>query len=103
MATILVVDDAALTREHLGLILQPDGHVVHAVADGQSALERLHQQSFDLMITDLRMPNLDGLELLHAVRDEEMPMGVIVLTGHGDTDIALEAMKAGADDFVTKP
>ncbi len=103
MASILVVDDAALTREHLRLILQPDGHDVHSVADGQSALERLHQQSFELMITDLRMPNLDGLELLHAVRDEEMPMGVIVLTGHGDTDIALEAMKAGADDFVTKP
>ncbi len=88
MASILVVDDAALTREHLRLILKTDGHDVQSVADGESALERLREQPFELLITDLRMPNLDGLDLLHAVRDESLPMGVIVLTGHGDTDIA---------------
>lgn len=103
MASILVVDDAPLTREHLRLVLKPEGHEVEAVADGHSALERVRQKPFELLITDLRMPRIDGLELLHAVRDEGMPMGVIVLTGHGDTDVALEAMKAGADDFVTKP
>jgi DNA-binding NtrC family response regulator len=56
-----------------------------------------------LLITDLRMPDLSGEELLATVRSEKLPFGVIVLTGHGDTQVALEAMKAGADDFVTKP
>lgn len=103
MANILVVDDSALAREHLKLILGPDRHSVEMAADGESALGRLREEHFELMITDLRMPGRDGLELLQAVRDEGLPMGVVVLTGFGDTDIALEAMKAGADDFVTKP
>jgi DNA-binding NtrC family response regulator len=100
---ILVVDDTELTREHLRAILEPDGFEVEAAADGAAALERLRSHPCHLLITDLRMPDMDGLALLGTVRAERRPCGVIVLTAYGDTEVALEAMKAGADDFVTKP
>jgi DNA-binding NtrC family response regulator len=102
---IMVVDDDALTREHLRVVLELDGREVEAVADGRTALERLRSRTFHLAIADLLMPesSLDGLDLLNAIRAERLPVGVILLTGFGDTEVALEAMKAGADDFVTKP
>ena len=100
---ILVIDDHALIRDHLRMILELDGHDVEVIGDGQSALQALRDRVFHLAITDLRMPDLNGLELLQAVRGEKIPVGVIVLTGHGDTQIAIDAMRAGADDFVTKP
>ncbi len=100
---ILVVDDTPLIREHLRVLLAKDGHEVETAADGHSALQALHDRTFHLLITDLRMPETDGLELLATIRTEKLPMGVIVLTGYGDTHVALDAMKSGADDFVTKP
>jgi len=100
---ILVVDDTPLVCEHLSQLLQHDGFEVETASDGRSALESLRSNTFHLLITDLRMPDMNGFELLTTVRAEKLPFGVIVLTGHGDTDVALDAMKAGADDFVTKP
>ncbi len=100
---ILVVDDTPLIREHLRVFLELDGFEVETAENGQSALVALRDRLFHLTITDLRMPDMNGLELLAAVRSERLPLGVLVLTGHGDTKVALDAMKAGADDFVTKP
>src|SRR3954471_19718455 len=100
---ILVVDDTPLIREHLRVILEMDGFEVETASDGRSALACGRERLFHLVITDLRMPDMSGIELLTAVRAEKLPFGVIVLTGHGDTQVALDAMKAGADDFVTKP
>jgi DNA-binding NtrC family response regulator len=100
---ILVVDDTPLIREHLRVILEMDGYEVETAGDGRSALEAVRDRVFHLVITDLRMPDMSGFELLTAVRSERLPFGVIVLTAYGDTQVALDAMKAGADDFVTKP
>jgi DNA-binding NtrC family response regulator len=100
---ILVVDDTPLIREHLRVILENDDYEVESAADGRSALEAIRERVFHLVVTDLRMPDMSGIELLARVRAEGLPFGVIVLTGHGDTQVALDAMKAGADDFVTKP
>ncbi|WP_406693625.1 sigma-54 dependent transcriptional regulator [Singulisphaera sp. Ch08] len=100
---ILVVDDTPLIREHLRVILEMDGFEVETASDGRSALACVRERIFHLVITDLRMPDMSGIELLTAVRAEKLPFGVIVLTGHGDTQVALDVMKAGADDFVTKP
>src|SRR4051794_9336138 len=100
---ILVVDDTPLIREHLRVILETDGYEVETAGEGRSALASLRDRPFHLVITDLRMPDVGGMELLQTVRAEKLPLGVIVLTGHGDTQVALETMKAGADDFVTKP
>ena len=100
---ILVVDDTPLTRETLRLVLETDGCEVEVVEDPRVALDRLRSASFQLLITDYRMPEMSGFELLSIVREEKIPCGVIVLTGHGDPQLALDAMKAGADDFVAKP
>src|SRR5262245_37075586 len=100
---VLVVDDTPLIREHLRIILELDGLEVETAEDGRTALALLRERPYNLLITDLRMPDFSGQELLAAVRSEKLPFGVIVLTGHGDTQVALDAMKAGADDFVTKP
>jgi DNA-binding NtrC family response regulator len=103
MPRILVVDDEPLIREHLRALLRKDGHEVETVADGRTALGRLREGPFQLLITDWRMQDMDGLKLLEAVRGDGLPLGIIMLTGYGDTEVALDAMKAGADDFVTKP
>jgi DNA-binding NtrC family response regulator len=100
---ILVVDDNEINRNHLRKILLTDGFEVETVAGGLSAWNELHAQKYHLLITDLRMPELSGLDLLGKVRAERMPVGVIVLTAFGDPSEALRAMKAGADDFVSKP
>ena len=102
-ARILLVDDTALIRETLKLVLEANGHEVEAVADARTALDRLRASPFQLLLTDYRMPEMSGIELLGVVRAEKIPCGVIVLTGHGDPQLALDCMKAGADDFVAKP
>jgi len=81
---ILVVDDTPLTRETLRLVLETDGCEVEVVEDPRVALDRLRSSSFQLLITDYRMPEMSGFELLSIVREEKIPCGVIVLTGHGD-------------------
>ncbi len=100
---ILVVDDEPLIREHLKVLLELDGHSVETADDGAAALDMLRDRQYSLLITDLRLPDLDGRELLAATRHEATPVSVIVLTGYGDTQVALDAMRGGADDFVTKP
>ncbi len=100
---ILVVDDEPLIREHLKMFLELDGHVVETAEDGASALDALRSRPFSLLITDLHLPDLDGRDLLATTRSEQIRVGAIVLTGNDDTEVALDAMRAGADDFVTKP
>lgn len=100
---VLVVDDSPLICEQVARLLEREGIEVERAADGATALACLRAQTFHLVITDWHMPDLDGLALLAAVRSEKLPMGVMVLTGFGDATVALDAMKAGADDFITKP
>ena len=100
---ILVVDDMEFNRNHLRNILAADGFEVETLANAVSAWDELRGQKYHLLITDLRMPELSGLDLLARVRADNMPVGVILLTAYGDPTDALQAMKAGADDFVTKP
>jgi DNA-binding NtrC family response regulator len=100
---VLVVDDSSLVCEHVAAILGLDGLEVESETDGLAALERLRSGSFHLVITDWQVPGLNGMALLHEVRAESLPLGVIVLTGFGDPRVAIEAMKNGADDFITKP
>ena len=100
---ILAVDDKEFNRNHLRKVLESDGFEVETVADGQSAWDELRANKYHLVITDLRMPELSGLDLLARVRAERLPVGMIVLTAFGDPTEALRAMKAGADDFITKP
>jgi len=103
MARILVADDEPGLRAFAAEALQDDGHVVAQAADGVEAARQLARESFDLLITDLRMPRLDGMALLRQVRLEQPELEVIVLTAFGTVDSAVEAMKLGAFDYLQKP
>ncbi|MCH9648943.1 MAG: sigma-54 dependent transcriptional regulator [Deltaproteobacteria bacterium] len=103
MARILVVDDEEGLREFIGETLSGAGHSVTLAADGLEALEKLRGQAFDLMLTDLKMPHLDGLGLLRRLQGESAAMEVLVLTAHGSVEAAVEAIKLGAFDFLQKP
>ena len=103
VATVLIADDDAGMRESVSRALRREGFHVLAVEDGTAALETLRKTPVDLLIADLRMPGLDGLELLRAGRLIVPDMEVIVLSGHGTVEEAVEAMKEGAWDFLTKP
>jgi DNA-binding NtrC family response regulator len=101
---ILVVDDEKIKRITLADDLAAQGHEVVTAADGESAWELLQRQPFDVMVTDLKMPRLDGIELLKRVKQgPRAEMAVIMMTAYGSIPVAVEAMRLGAFDFVTKP
>ncbi len=101
--TILVIDDEKNIREGLGAALELEGYSVQLAADGESGLDMALHGDIDLVITDLRMPGLSGEEVLRRVTTETPGIPVIVLTGHGTVENAVEAMRSGAYDFLTKP
>jgi serine/threonine-protein kinase len=103
MARILVTDDEAGLRTFVAEVLTADGHHVSECADGAQAVEWMGRERFDLLITDLRMPNLDGLALIRRLRAARIETRVVVMTAHGSVDSAVEAMKLGAVDFLEKP
>src|SRR6187549_273010 len=100
---ILVVDDEPNLRRVLSAQLERDGYDVRTAEDGEQALVVLKEHHLDLIITDLRMPKLDGMELLRraVAIDDELP--VVMITAHGTVDNAVEALKTGAFDYLTKP
>jgi DNA-binding NtrC family response regulator len=100
---LLVVDDEKNIREGLAASLEMDGHEVETAADGNEGWRRFQKGDMDLVITDLRMPGLSGEELLKRIGAETPGVPVIVLTGHGTVENAVEAMRNGAYDFLTKP
>jgi two-component system response regulator AtoC len=103
MARILVVDDEEGIRDFVAEALESDGHVAVRARDGEEAARKIRAEGFDLMITDLRMPGLDGMEVVRLARSEQPEMEVIVLTAHGSVETAVEAMKLGALDYLQKP
>lgn len=103
MASILVVDDELSMREFLKILLEKEGYRVVTAAEGRSALELAGQQSFDLVITDIRMPGMTGLELLAQLKQLKAEIGVIMITAFASPDDAVAAMKNGAFDYITKP
>jgi two-component system response regulator FlrC len=102
-ASVLVVDDDEGVRTFLADALTAAGHAVAQAADGQAALAFLTRQAFQVVLTDLRMPGMDGLALLQAIRSDHPDTEVIVLTAHGSIENAVEAMKQGAFDYLQKP
>jgi len=100
---ILVVDDEESIREFLEIMLKKEGYEVTCAEDGQAALEVLKKKSFDLVISDMQMPNLSGMELLKHVKDQYPDVVFMMITAFGTTETAVEAMKIGAYDYVTKP
>jgi DNA-binding NtrC family response regulator len=101
---ILLVEDEESARHKLQTVLQTDPALrVESVRDGDQALQRLLENSYSVLITDLRMPRLDGMQLLKEVQRRGLPVTVIVMTGHGSIDEAVQAIRMGAYDFLSKP
>ncbi|HVY32340.1 MAG TPA: sigma-54 dependent transcriptional regulator [Polyangiaceae bacterium] len=103
MSRILVVDDEAGVREFVAEALELDGFETLALSSGEAALSELGKRSYSLLFTDLKMPGINGLELLARARELQPELEVIVLTAQGSVDAAVEAMKLGAFDFIQKP
>ena len=100
---ILIVDDEPIARDNLALALSRRGHSVIAAASGPEALDWLEKEEFDLVLTDLKMDGMDGLALLRSIKDRFSDIEVMVLTGYPTVDTAVEAMRAGAYDYLAKP
>lgn len=100
---ILVVDDEQLIRENLSYILQKEGYDVEEAENGKTAYEKLVQNPFDIVITDIEMPLMKGTELLEKIRKIDLQTAVIVITAFGSLDTAIAALRNGATDYILKP
>ena len=100
---ILIVDDEKNIRLALSMSLEKLNIPVETAASGEEALERLEQGGYGLMLLDLRMPGIDGMEVLRQVSQQRPELKVIIITAYGSIDLAVEAMKLGAVDFLQKP
>src|SRR3978361_1442041 len=103
MAKILVCDDQEMMRDSLAATLAREGHEVTAATDGAFALQRLASGRFDLLITDLKMPRMTGIELLAEAKRLRPDMPVVLMTAVATVTTAVEAMKLGAYDYIQKP
>ncbi len=100
---ILIVDDESSLREMLAILLEREGYQIEEAADGQIALGLIQTSEFDLIISDMKMPCLGGIGLLRKVREQEIKTPMLMITGFSSTEEAVEAMKLGAYDYITKP
>ena len=103
MTTILVVDDEDSIRRTLREILEYEDYAVEEAADGEEALDMAESNSYDLMLLDVKMPKRDGMEVLETLSDEQPGIPVVMISGHGTVETAVEATKLGAYDFIEKP
>ena len=101
--SILIVDDEKASRKSLSKILGLEGYTVETKEDGQSAIDSFAENSYDLMILDLQMPGMSGLEVLQEVVKNSPDVQIIMLTAHGSLDTAIEALRLGAHDYILKP
>jgi two-component system, NtrC family, response regulator PilR len=103
MSNILIVDDEQSYRQLLSLVFEGDGHTIRTASNGREALELLQHEPADVVISDVRMPDMDGIEMLSSLRETQPDLGVVLMTAFASVETAREAFKLGADDFIQKP
>jgi two-component system, NtrC family, nitrogen regulation response regulator NtrX len=103
MSKILLIEDDSKIRAILREILQDKNHEVDEAADGSEGLKKLEQGIYDLCICDIKMPKMDGIEVLEKAKEAEIATNFVIISAHGNIDIAVEAVKKGAFDFLQKP
>jgi len=101
--SLLIVDDEAVLRQLLQKILAREGYQIHTAEDGCAALEFLGSNQVDIVITDMKMPGMDGMELMRRVKKQYPTVGVIFMTAFGNTVTVKDALLNGADEYITKP
>lgn len=102
-ARILVVDDEEIVRISCERILSPAGYRVDVTPDGRKALQMLEQNKYDLVLSDLKMPHMDGMEVLAEIKKRTPQARVIIITGYSTVEIAVKAIKMGAYNYIEKP
>ena len=100
---ILLVDDEVVFTQNMAKLLINRGYVVKAVNSGDAAIQALEEKDFDVVVLDLKMPGMDGITTLKEIKKLGLFTEMLILTGHGSIDTALEAIKLGAYDYLTKP
>jgi DNA-binding NtrC family response regulator len=101
--SILIVDDEEMMRTLLNRILSREGYKIRSAEDGVVALEVLKAEKVDIILSDMKMPRMNGFELLKIVKNEYPKIGVIIMTAYGDTYTVKDALLLGADEYITKP
>ena len=103
MANILIVDDEQSYRQLLSMVFEGGGHNIRSAMNGRQAIELLNESPADIIISDVKMPDMDGIEMLREVRETLPDLGVVLMTAFASVETAREAFKLGADDFIQKP
>jgi len=103
MLRIMVIDDEQIVGKRLKPALEKGGHQVETFEDGRSALQRFDEIPFDIVVTDIRMDEIDGIEILEQVLAKSSRTKVIIITGYATVEVAREALSRGAFDFIAKP
>ena len=103
MSEILIIDDEKAIRKTLSEILSYEGYKIEEASDGEEGLKKFKEKNFDVVLCDIKMPKIDGLEFLERAREAHPDIPVIMISGHGNIDTAVEAVKKGAFDYISKP
>ncbi len=103
MAKILVIDDEKSIRISLKEILEYEGYKVDEAPDGMEGLKLVEKEKYDIIFCDIKMPRMDGIEVLKKYRKKNFDIPMVMISGHGNIDTAVEAIKKGAFDFIAKP
>ena len=100
MSNILIIDDEKAIRKTLSEILSYEGYKIEEASDGEEGLKKFREKSYDVVLCDIKMPKLDGLEFLDKAREANPDVPVIMISGHGTIETAVEAVKKGAYDYI---
>ena len=103
MAEILIIDDEKAIRKTLMEILSFEGYKVEEASDGEEGLKKFKEKAYDLVLCDIKMPKLDGIEFLQKAGESNPDIPIIMISGHGNIETAVDAVKKGAYDYISKP
>lgn len=103
MSNILIIDDEKSIRKTLGEILSYEGYKIDEAVDGEEGLRKFKEKTYDVVLTDIKMPKMDGLDFLEKSRESNADVPIIMISGHGTIETAVEAVKKGAFDYISKP
>src|ERR1044072_832838 len=103
MSNILIIDDEKAIRKTLSEILSYEGYKIDEAGDGEEGLKKYKEKAYDVVLCDIKMPKIDGIEFLEKSREINADIPVIMISGHGTIETAVEAVKKGAFDYISKP